>query len=148
MCMNFVQGGGCYATGEKCLLGLNGGSANNHDGKCELHGGFDVWVTQDNNLLVTDMGFPSDEPKQCLALGVNEALARRLASDRAQRFGTSVIMSQRRCIKCAKQYWITEHQKSSGLLEIGHANFCPTCLGGKIDEEMEKRLGSQRYWCG
>jgi hypothetical protein len=43
---------------------------------------------------------------------------------------------------------MTEHRASSGLLEIGHANFCPACVAGKMDEENEKRLGSQRYWCG
>ena len=148
MCMNFIEGGFCHVTGEKCSLGLRGASAKNADGECELHGSFDVWLTQRNDLLITDMGFPAEEPKQCLALGINESLARGIASEKAKRLGGAVLTSQRRCIRCGTQYWMTQYRDSRGVLETGHANFCPNCRAFGTDEEMERRLGAQRYWCG
>ncbi len=148
MCMNFVLGGVCYATGGKCLLGSNGSSAKNSDGECELHGGFDIWITHDNRLLISDMGFPSLEPKQCLALGINQALARRIAVDKSPQLGTTVLTTQRRCFRCARLYWISEHQDYSGSVQVGRAYFCPNCMAEKIDEVTAKRLGTLRYWCG
>ena len=148
MCLNFVQGGGCYATGEECLLGLRGTSASNEASDCELHGRFDVWVTQNNELLVTDMGFPAEEPKQCLALGINETLARKIAEDRAKQSQSQITTTQRRCFNCRMPYWISEHEYSSGLRKIGQGYLCPNCIndGGKAD--LEKKLGILRYWCG
>jgi DNA-directed RNA polymerase subunit RPC12/RpoP len=148
LCMNFIERGFCHVTGEKCFLGLRGATAKNVDGECELHGRFDVWLTQRNDLLITDMGFPAEEPKQCFALGINEHLARSIASERAKQMKTSVLTTQRRCIKCGTQYWMTQYRDSLGLLETGRANFCPNCRASEIDEEMERRLGAQRYWCG
>lgn len=148
MCLNYVQGGGCYATGERCLLGLSGASARNYDGECELHGKFDVWVTQENDLLVTDLGFPSEEPKQCLALGVNESLARRIAVGKAKQFGRSVLTSERRCVKCGRRYWVIDHKPASGLLRVGQGYFCPSCIPENSVEALEKELGVLRYWCG
>ena len=146
--MNFVEGGFCHVSGEKCLLGLRGAAAKNSDGECELHGKFDVWLTQQNTLLITDMGFPAEEPKQCFALGVNEKLARKIASGRASQLGSKVLTSERRCVRCGVQYWMTQYRDPVGILETGHANFCPNCRTRGIDEEMERRLGAQRYWCG
>ena len=79
LCLNFVLGGNCHATGGKCTLGATGASVKNETLECELHGKYDVWVLQDDKLLVTDLGFPSEEPKQCLALGINQRLAARIA---------------------------------------------------------------------
>lgn len=148
MCLNFVQGGGCYATGGRCLLGLQGASAKNHDGGCELHGKFDVWLNQQNGLLITDLGFPSEEPKQCLALGINENLARKIAEDRARQLGSSVVTTERRCFKCEKNYWISEHADLSGFQEIGRGCLCPRCINAKGDQGLEEKLGVLRYWCG
>lgn len=147
MCQNFVQHGGCYATGGKCLLGSRGVVARNQDRECELHGGFDVWLTQRNDLLISDLGCPSEEPKQCLALGVNEALARRISQARAQELRTSVLTTQRSCFKCHRQYWTSEHEKEAGLREVGNSRFCPHCLPERNDGDMEM-LGAQQYWCG
>jgi hypothetical protein len=128
LCQNFVQRGGCHATGEKCLLGSLGMYAKNQDGECELHGGFDVWLTERNELLITDLGFPSEEPKQCLALGVNETLARKITVGRAQKLRTSILTTQRTCFKCGKQYWSSEHTTEEGLREVGKSKFCPHCI--------------------
>jgi hypothetical protein len=147
LCRNFVEGGGCYATGEKCLLGLSGASARNKDGACELHGNFDVWLTEKNELLITDLGFPSEEPKQCLALGVNETLAREIAANKAHQLQTSMLTSERRCSKCQRSYWVSEHSRSTGLLEIGAGYFCPDCID-KESASVEGKVGVQRYWCG
>ena len=148
MCMNFVEGGFCHITGEKCFLGSRGAEAKNADGECELHGKFDVWLTQENNLILTDMGFPAEEPKQCFALGVKEGVAREIACKRAEQFGTKVLTTERRCVKCGDHYWMSQYGEPTGLLEIGRANFCPACRNFGIDEEMERRLGAQKYWCG
>jgi len=145
--MNYVEGGFCHITGEKCYLGLRGAAAKNADGECELHGKFDVWLTQQNTILITDMGFPAEEPKQCFALGVNERVARNVATEKAKQMETYILTSQRTCVKCGMQYWISQYGDSVGLLEAGHANFCPKCRSLGIEEDME-RLGTQRYWCG
>ncbi len=147
MCLNFVQGGGCNATGGKCLLGLRGASARNEDGECEFQGRFDVWVTQTNELLITDMGFPSEEPKQCLAFGINETLARKIAEDRVQDFQTSVATTERRCLKCEKLYWVSEHEPVSGLREVGQGYLCAHCMF-EGNGDVKRRLGVLRYWCG
>ena len=99
-------------------------------------------------MLITDMGFPSEEPKQCLALGVNENLARRIAAERAQKFGTSVLTSQRKCFKCGRRYWVSEHNHASGLQEIGQGYLCPDCMQKDTRKDFEKELGALRYWCG
>lgn len=148
MCLNFVEGGGCHVLDGKCLLAERGATVRNSDGECELHGRFDVWLTEHNDLLITDMGFPSDEPKQCLALGVNESLARSIAMDKSKKLVTRVVTSERRCIRCGAFYWISQHKVSSGLAETGHSNFCPECIDRVTDQERERRLGAQRYWCG
>lgn len=135
-------------TGENCLLGLGGSYAKNYDATCELHGRFDVWVTQNDELLISDMGFPSAEPKQCLALGVNLGLARRVAREKSQQLGTKVITTQRRCFQCASFFWFSEHRASSGLVEIGQGYLCPRCMRERIDETVKKKLGVMRYWCG
>ena len=145
MCRNFVEGGICYATGANCLLGLGGASARNNDGACELHGNFDVWLTEKDELLITDLGFPSEEPKQCLALGVNETLAREIAANKAHQLQTSILTSERKCSNCQSSYWVSEHGRSPGLSEIGIGHFCPDCIGKK---NLEEKPGVQRYWCG
>jgi len=129
-------------------LGADGATAKNADEECELHGNFDVWLTQHDDLLITDMGFPSEEPKQCLALGVNESVAQRIALEKSRQLRSLLTTTKRRCIRCGFLYWISQHARPSGLGEMGHAYFCPTCIGWVVDQEMERRLGAQRYWCG
>jgi len=128
-------------------LGLSGASARNKDGMCVLHGSFDVWLTEKNSLLITDLGFPSDDPKKCLALGVNEALAREIAKKEALQLKTSILTSERRCSNCQRSYWVSEHDRSPGLFEIGAGNLCRDCINRK-SVEVEERHGVQRYWCG
>jgi hypothetical protein len=142
VCLNFVEGGRCYATGTECLLGMNGASAKNRDAVCVLHGEFDVWLTEKNQLLVTDLGFPSEEPKQCLALGVNEALARKIASEKANELMSSILTTERTCLKCGRQYWISGHK----LTASGKSRLCPNCISDtKSLAERQNVLG---YWCG
>ncbi|MGA3110309.1 MAG: hypothetical protein ABSD99_12805 [Candidatus Bathyarchaeia archaeon] len=148
MCLNFVEGGRCHLIDGKCLLGERGATAKNSDGECEFHGKFDVWLTDRNDVFITDMGFPSDEPKQCLALGVKESLARTIATEKSEKFATTVMTSERGCIRCEALYWVSQHERSLGLHETGHNHFCPQCIGRVTDEEKERRLGAQRYWCG
>lgn len=146
--MNYVEGGKCYAMGKDCLLGQRGSSASNYDGKCALHGTFDVWVTQEDDLLVSDIGSPSDEPKMCLALGINRSLAEEIGRNRSAQLGTRVLTTQRRCLACERSFWITEHKNSEDLTNKGRSHLCPSCIGKGVDGLMQEKLGSLRYWCG
>ena len=148
MCLNFVQGGNCYATAGKCILGARGTTARNDALECELHGKYDVWVMQDDRLLVTDLGVPSDEPKQCLALGINQRLATRIAGEKSQQLRTTVITTQRQCLRCRTSFWISEHKGPYGAPETAKGYFCPTCVRLETQESVAKVLGNLGYWCG
>jgi len=148
LCLNFVQGGVCYATGRRCLLGQEGALAKNDDRKCVLHGKYDVWVMQDNGLLISDLGFPSEEPKQCLALGVNEGLARQITSERSRQLGTMVLTTERRCLRCGTRFWYSDHEIGRRQAETGRGYFCPDCLSHETEETITRKLGNLGYWCG
>ena len=149
MCLNFVKrNGSCCATGDKCLLGEKGTSARNEDNDCPLHGRFDVWVMQDNRILITDLGFPSDEPKQCMALGISEELSKKIALERSRQLGTTVLTTERKCIGCGQPYWYSKHQTKAGQAEIGKGNFCLDCIAHQNEVLLTGKLGDLRYWCG
>jgi hypothetical protein len=116
--------------------------------ECELHGKYDIWVMQDGKVLVTDLGFPSDEPKQCLALGVSQELATGIADEKSQQLGTAVITTQRRCLRCRALFWISEHGASSSALQTAKGYFCPTCARQETQESVTKELGILGCWCG
>lgn len=148
MCLNFVQGAKCYAIGSRCILGEKGALARNDALECELHGRFDVWVMQDDKLLVTDLGFPSDEPKQCLALGINQRLATQIAEEKSQQLRSAVLTTQRKCLRCGTQFWMSEHDGSFGAPETGKGYFCPTCIRKETEDSVARKLGVLGYWCG
>ena len=147
MCLNFVLGGNCSVTGGKCTLGAMGASVRNEALECELHGRYDVWVLQDDRLLVTDLGFPSEEPKQCLALGINQELAARIAAEKSQRLETTVLTTQHRCFQCGSNFWMSEHD-TSVTPEPGKRYFCPKCMHHESRRSIEERIGLQSSWCG
>lgn len=147
MCLNFVLGGNCHATGGKCTLGAMGASVTNETLECELHGKYDVWVLQDDKLLMTDLGFPSEEPKQCLALGINQRLASRIAAEESRKLGTLVLTTQHTCVQCGSHFW-TSHHSSSGAPEPGKRYFCPTCIRKESQRSVAQRLGLLGSWCG
>jgi hypothetical protein len=146
--LNFVQGGNCYATGGKCIFGVKGASVRNDTLACELHGKFDVWIMQDDRLLVSDLGIPSDEPKQCLALGINRKLATQIANEKSKRFGTSIVTTQRKCLCCGLLYWMSEHDSCAGNAETGRGYFCPSCIDRQTEGSVTEKLGILGYWCG
>jgi len=115
---------------------------------CELQGEFDVWVMQDDRLLLSDLGIPSDEPKQSLALGINQKLATKIANEKSQSFRTSVVTTQRKCLCCGVSYWMSEHACSAGNAEVGRAYFCPSCISQQTEESIVKKLGILGLWCG
>jgi hypothetical protein len=146
--LNYVQVGTCYATGGKCILGAEGALVRNNALACELQGKFDVWVMQDDRLLVSDLGIPSDEPKQCLALGINQKLATQIANEKSKGFGTSVVTTQRKCLCCGVPYWMSEHDSFVGNAETRKGYFCPSCIGRQTEDSLAKKLGILGYWCG
>jgi hypothetical protein len=147
LCLNFVENGKCYVNGRKCVLGVRGAVAKNEDRECGLHGDFDVWEIG-RSLLVTDLGFPPDEPVQCLALGVNETVAMNVALEKSERMGMVLTTSQRTCIQCGAFYWMSQHVRVSGMIRNGYTNFCPKCFDHADSLGIERRLAEQRYWCG
>lgn len=148
MCLNFVRNGSCYATADKCLLGEKGELARNQDRECPLHGEFDVWLLQDDRVLISDMGFPSEEPKQCLALGINEELATQIAQNKSRKLGTSMLTSERKCLRCGRSYWYSRHEASAAHAQIGKGYFCPGCISGESEQALSTKLGRLGYWCG
>lgn len=148
MCLNFVQGAICYATGGKCLLEARGASVTNQTMECKLHGRFDVWVMQDDRLLVTDLGFPSDEPKQCLALGINEELATKIAGEKARQGGRAVQTTKRKCLRCQTEFWTSGHLGLSYAAQIAKGYFCPSCIQQETEDSVVRKLGELGYWCG
>jgi len=147
LCLNFIEEGKCHVNGKSCILGTRGAAARNEDHECELHGGFDVWVTR-GTLLVTDLGFPPDEPAQSIALGVNETVATQMASEKSKQMGIPLTTSKRICIQCGTLYWVSQHIRTSGLTRRGYVSFCPECLGRVDHPNVESKLGENRHWCG
>lgn len=147
MCLNFIEDGKCHVNGRKCILGNRGATARNGDRECELHGDFDVWITQ-GNLLVTDLGFPPEEPAQSIALGVNEAIATQVASEKSKQMGISQMTSKRKCTQCGELYWVSQHVRTSGMARRGYVIFCPDCLGRVDHADIERTLGENHHWCG
>jgi hypothetical protein len=147
MCLNFIEEGKCHINGRNCILGARGALAKNEDHECELHGGFDVWIAN-GSVLVTDLGFPPDEPVQSVALGVNESVAMQTASEKSKLMGIPLRASKRACTQCGASYWISQHSRTSGMSRRGYATFCPHCLDAADDLEVEEKLGQQRHWCG
>jgi hypothetical protein len=147
MCLNFVENARCHVDGRRCILGARGAFAKNEDHECRLHGDFDVWAIG-RRVLVTDLGFPPEEPAQSLALRVNETVAMTIALEKSARAGMSLTTSQRRCIQCGALYWISEHVRVSGMIQNGYTSFCPKCFGHVDSLGVERRLTEQRYWCG
>ena len=147
LCLNFIEDGKCHVDGRSCILGSRGAAARNEDHECELHGGFDVWVTE-GKVMVTDLGFPPEEPVQSIALGVNETVAMATASEKSKQMGIPTTTSKRECIRCGAYYWVSHHARVPGLTRRGFVTFCPDCLSRLDHLDAESKLGENRYWCG
>ena len=148
LCLNFIENGKCHLNGGPCILGAHGAVAKNENRECTFQGTFDVWVT-DRGLLVTDLGFPPEEPvTQSIAVGVSETVAMSMAAAKSKEKRIPLVTSERRCIRCGASYWMSQHTRTTGLTQNGYANFCPTCFPRVDRSEVESRLGEQRHWCG
>jgi len=142
MCMNYVEGGMCHVTGRACLLG----TAHELNRECALQGNFDVWITSDDKILISDIGSPSPEPKRSVALGVGKGVADEIAMLAAWKSSGEIITTQQRCRQCGDSYWITEHESSS-FARIGRRYFCPKCIA-RIDRSRVGEVDAPDYWCG
>ena len=136
MCMNYIEGGMCHVTGWECLLGTS--YEPNRD--CVLQGNFDVWITHDDRILISDMGSPSPEPKRSVALGVEKGLAGQIAVLAARKVLGQITTTQQKCRRCKSVYWITEHE--SAAPKLGRRYFCPMCIEGIGEIDVPD------YWCG
>lgn len=145
--MNFVEGGGCHVLANACILGVKGASARNQDGECPIHGQFDLWVMQNDDLLISDIGSPSEEPKQSVALGISQPLAETIARGRSAKTGVRVLTTQRRCLVCANSFWMSQHGRGVMALE-GVGNLCPACAAKGSRALLPGQLEGLRHWCG
>ena len=141
MCMNYVEGGKCHVTRSECLLGTSY-SAN---GRCALLGGFDVWVTFDDKILISDIGSPSPEPKRSVALGVGKSVADEVAVLAAKETSGEIITTRQKCRECGGLYWISEHERST-VTKLGRRHFCPVCIG-KVHSARTAGFDLPEYWC-
>jgi hypothetical protein len=147
LCLNFIEGGRCHIDGRPCVLGARGAEARNENRECTLHGEFDVWLLE-SGLLVTDLGFPPEEPVRSVALGVNESVAMCTALDLSKQIGMPLATSKRTCIQCGGPYWTSQHARAPGMTRNEYTALCPTCLDRCDQPGLGKRLGEQRTWCG
>ena len=138
LCLNHMEGGVCHVTGRECLLGIS------YDPNCgcDLQGSFDVWVTYDDRILISDIGSPSPEPKRSVALGVQREVAGEVAALAARQTSGQVITTQQKCRRCGNSYWITEHESAS--VKLGRRYFCPKCIVRINDGGFDV----PNYWCG
>ena len=142
MCMNYIEGGMCHVTGNECLLGASYDL--NHE--CAIRGSFDVWITCDDKVLISDIGSPSPEPKRSVALGVGKRVADEIALLIARKNSGEIITTQQTCHECGRQYWISEHE-SSTVTRLGRRHFCPRCIE-KFDGNRIEEFDIPEYWCG
>jgi ribosomal protein L33 len=138
--MNYIEGGTCHVTGRECLLGTS--HEINHE--CAIRGDFDVWITCDDKVLISDIGPPSPEPKRSVALGVGKRVADEIAMLTALKTSGEIMTTQQRCRQCGRLYWITEHESS--VTRLGWRRFCPRCIGS-TDRSVGK-FDVPDYWCG
>jgi len=136
LCMNYIEGGMCHVTRRECLLG----TAYEPNRECALQGSFDVWITYDDRILISDIGSPSPEPKRSVALGVEKELADQIAVLAARKASGQIITTQQTCRRCGSVYWITEHE--SATPKLGRRYFCPKCI------ERIGEIDVPDYWCG
>ena len=140
-CLNYVEGGTCHATRQKCILG----PVYQRNQLCQFQGCFDVWITQDDNILLSDIGPPSPEPKRSVALGVRKELAMRIAQATARELDCRIFTSEQICHQCGGSYWISAHELEASP-RLGRRHFCPKCIvtfNQKIPNKAELS-----YWCG
>lgn len=103
---------------------------------------------QDDRLLVSDLGFPSEEPKQCLALGINEQLARQIVGVSLRQIGITFLTTERKCLGCEKKFWYSGHELSTKQAQIGRGYICPNCISHETEDDLARKLGNLGYWCG
>jgi len=142
LCMNFVEGGKCHVTRSDCLLG----TSYELNTRCAIHGAFDVWITSDDKVLISDIGPPSPEPKRSVALGVRKSVADRVAMLAARESSGGIITTEQKCRRCGSQYWISEHERLT-VARLGRRHFCPDCIG-KVQSSRSVEFDLPDYWCG
>jgi hypothetical protein len=142
LCMNYIEGGTCHVTGRECLLG----SSYDVNRECAIRGTFDVWVTCHDEVLISDIGSPSPEPKRSVALGVDKRVADEIAIFTARKNSLEIITSQQRCRQCGRRYWLTEHE-SSTVTRLGRRSFCSKCIE-RFDRSSVGKFDVPDYWCG
>ncbi len=128
-------------THRECLLGFS----HELDRDCAIQGSFDVWVTWEDKILISDIGSPSPEPKRSIALGVDKRVADEVAEFIARKDSLKIVTTQQTCTLCGKLYWLTEHEAS--VARLGRRRFCPACIL-KAEGSGGGTFDVPDYWCG
>ena len=159
MCLNYIQNGHCLVDGRPCLLGLQGSKARNEHGECVRHGHFDVWRTQEDSILVSDLGGPLGGVKDCHALKISLEEARRTAQTVSRNSGAKILTTERTCSKCRERYWPRAESVRRFTPSRLTGYFCPSCARisdeteldeclREVDEAQDMRHVDLSAWCG
>jgi hypothetical protein len=81
MCLDYKDGN-CIVTDKKCKFGEEGEDLSM--GECDLHGDYDVWLT-DANIVVTKGGNEPEDKKKALGHGLNFLVADELAYKKSKK---------------------------------------------------------------
>lgn len=159
LCLDYVQGGSCLIDKKPCLLGTRGNEARNEDRECSRHGPFDVWRTEEDLILISDLGGPYEGVKDCYGLGISLQEATKVAQNQAQGLRTKIVTTERRCRKCGTRFWSRGGFAEGGTHGRAAGYFCPSCLELTPEAELDeywKEIGSTQDtshidlsdWCG
>jgi len=140
LCLNYIQNGHCLVDGEPCLLGLHGSEARNEHRECVRHGPFDVWRTQEDSILVSDLGGPLGGVKDCYALGVSLEEARKTAQTISRNTGAKIVTTERTCGKCGAGFWPRADSVKCDTLSRLTGYFCSSCARFSDEAELDERL--------
>jgi hypothetical protein len=144
---------------QPCVLGSRGDKARNQDRECVRHGTFDVWRTSEGRVLISDLGGPYDNVKDCYALGISLEEATRIARTQAQFSHAKIVTTERKCTRCGTRFWPRARLLDSKMRGRAANYFCESCLELTPAAELSKywrEIGSKQgapdvdlsEWCG
>jgi hypothetical protein len=131
----------------------------NERNECVRHGPFDVWRTQDDSILMSDLGAPYDSVKDCYALGASIEEATKIARALSENSRGKIITTERVCRRCGARFWPRANRLGSDAQGPVRDRFCDLCarLGSGTElREYWREIGRARgaecvdlsEWCG
>jgi len=112
----------------------------NERNECMRHGPFDVWRTQEDSVLISDLGVPYDGVKDCHALGVSLEEVTKIVRALSQNSQVRIITTERACKKCGARFWPRANRLGSDVRGPVRDHFCDSCARLRSGSELMK------YW--